>query len=451
MIPVQIYLSTQIWHSMSVHDSTRMAAAAAAAALGAAAYVYGRQKRISHEEPADELPEPTEAWHRFDELAEHGVSRRNGTELGLALAGTVLLCTQNLAVSGANQVLLNLVEGAFWSGPIVLLSPSIGPFAKEFADLGVAVFIGSLEALLARVSDIRLAVCNTIMTADLVVALEARGLPTIWVLHELWPPGVLEEELAKRNYSNTTAEVVARALPVCRCTVSVCAAQRALYGPAHGVVTFVGVPEPEPDWMMGAEPSDRRPLTVLCLGILCPRKNQHWAVEVFREFAGDRRDVRLLVVGARYVRQYEIDYVDKVKAAAGGDPRIEVRAAVGGCGFEGVRARPRAAQRVRTIHTACVGLARPVTCSWPAGGRVACRLDAHGCPLSRQLSQPSAPRARARPPTLLYGGAVLPIQADHPQTHAAPSCTCLLSMPPSCILAYHLQAPPPAALIRSTT
>jgi hypothetical protein len=34
--------------------------------------------------------------------------------------------------------------------------------------------------------------------------------------------------------------------------------------------------------------------------------------------------VRLLVVGARYIRQYEIDYVDKVKATIGGDPRIEL-------------------------------------------------------------------------------------------------------------------------------
>ena len=35
-------------------------------------------------------------------------------------------------------------------------------------------------------------------------------------------------------------------------------------------------------------------------------------------------DVRLLVVGARYIRQYEIDYVDQVKAIAGKDKRIEV-------------------------------------------------------------------------------------------------------------------------------
>merc|ERR1719198_935024 len=32
----------------------------------------------------------------------------------------------------------------------------------------------------------------------------------------------------------------------------------------------------------------------------------------------------MIVVGARYIRQYEIDYVDKVKAIIGSDPRIEL-------------------------------------------------------------------------------------------------------------------------------
>lgn len=32
----------------------------------------------------------------------------------LLACGTLLICTQNLAVSGANQVLLNLVEGHIW-------------------------------------------------------------------------------------------------------------------------------------------------------------------------------------------------------------------------------------------------------------------------------------------------------------------------------------------------
>merc|ERR1740138_1177410 len=83
------------------------------------------------------------------------------------------------------------------------------------------------------------------------------------------------EELAKRNDKHTTPEVVRQALATCP-------------------------------------------------RIVCVRKNQHMAVEAFKAWAGKRKDVRLLVVGARYIRQYEIDYVDKVKATINGDPRVEL-------------------------------------------------------------------------------------------------------------------------------
>ena len=241
-----------------------------------------------------------------------------------SLSGTMLLCTQNLAVSGANQVLLNLVEGTVWKGNLVVLSPSNGPFAKEFADVGAAVRIGELDALLQQVRDVRVAICNTIMTAHNVLGLDACGIPSMWILHEWWPGEMLTAELAKRNDKNTTPAIVQRALRVCKRTVCVCNNQLALYKPTHGQAIFVGVPEPAANWKIGAPPPSSRPITFLTLGIVCPRKNQHHAVETFRKWAGERTDVRLLVVGARYIRQYEIDYVDKVKAAIGGDKRVEL-------------------------------------------------------------------------------------------------------------------------------
>jgi len=228
----------------------------------------------------------------------------------LSLCGTMLLCTQNLAVSGANQVLLNLAEGYVWRGNTVLLSPSVGPFAKEFADLGVAVFIGELDELLKRVTDVRIAICNTIMTAHLVCALGDVGIPSMWILHEWWPGDMLVDELTKRNDKNTTPAVVKRALDTCPRTACVCAAQKDLYMPANGAVTFVGVPEPKADWKVSPVPlpqtSTTPCVTFLCLGIVCPRKNQHWAVEIFRKWAGSRKDVRLIVVGARCVRPHGI-------------------------------------------------------------------------------------------------------------------------------------------------
>jgi glycosyltransferase involved in cell wall biosynthesis len=49
-----------------------------------------------------------------------------------------------------------------------------------------------------------------------------------------------------------------------------------------------------------------------------------WAVQQFKKFAGSRTDVRHVLVGARYTRAYEADYVVKVKAAIDGDPRISL-------------------------------------------------------------------------------------------------------------------------------
>jgi hypothetical protein len=64
-------------------------------------------------------------------------------------------------------------------------------------------------------------------------------------------------------------------------------------------------------------PMKKKPFTFLCLGIICPRKNQLWTVQVFKKFCQNHHlqeeDVRLQIVGARYTRVYEIEYLDKVK------------------------------------------------------------------------------------------------------------------------------------------
>ena len=178
------------------------------------------------------------------------------------LSGTCLLCTQNLAVSGANQVLLNIVAGGYWDGNIVLLSPAEGPFAAKFADLGVAVKIGSLSWLLRRIPDVKHAICNTVMTAHCVVGLAERKIPHMWVLHEWWSRAMIPDELAKRNVTFMTPATVEQALDVCTHTVCVCNKQIELFkprGPASAI--FVGTPDAEPKTYASDElaaPADNR-------------------------------------------------------------------------------------------------------------------------------------------------------------------------------------------------
>lgn len=62
--------------------------------------------------------------------------------------------------------------------------------------------------------------------------------------------------------------------------------------------SYVGVPDPR--LSSSAYPSSRDPsvaCTFLCMGIVCPRKNQVTVVKLFKKFAGDRQDVVIVTAG----------------------------------------------------------------------------------------------------------------------------------------------------------
>jgi 5'-nucleotidase len=241
--------------------------------------------------------------------------------------GHVVICTQNLTVSGANQVLLNLVEGEFCKlGEIVVISPSDGPFAQFFLRAGCAVRIGGVEVL-KSFTTIRLAVCNTVMCAHLILELHQRGIPNMWILHEWWPREMMADELAKRNLDYLTQATVDEALTVCGRVICVCECQKDVYtikAPCDAI--YVGVPVPSLTAFQYKAEGKREDKKVrfLTMGIVCPRKNQQMAVRAFKKFVGDRQDVELDVVGARYIRDYEKDYVKKVEEEIDGDPRIKL-------------------------------------------------------------------------------------------------------------------------------
>lgn len=248
-------------------------------------------------------------------------------------SGTLVICVQNLDYSGANQVVLNIVQGRMHSSNVIVLSPKIGLFAARFVQTGAAVRFGDLGTLLDEIRDVICIICNTIMTADVVFDTVQRPHPVIWIIHEWWTDEMITENFKMRNISTLTLETVKIALKKATMIVFVCEKQRLLYNPtAPSTVIFVGVPPPEihinpRQVVVPCHPptkSDAK-FCVLVLGIVCPRKNQIWAVQIFREFARDKKDMKLLIVGARYTRPYEIDYLNKLKEAIGDlDSRIEI-------------------------------------------------------------------------------------------------------------------------------
>ena len=197
-------------------------------------------------------------------------------------AGTLVICVQNLDFSGANQVVLNVVSGHLHESNVIVLSPKMGTFAARFVETGAAVRFGDLSSLLDDIKDVFCIICNTIMTAQHVVDMAKRPHPVIWILHEWWDDEMIRENLRIRNMSGLTVETVKEALQKASCVVFVCEAQRLLYGPATcSAVIYVGVPAPLHQLghiaqKEGPRRSDSK-FTFLCLGIVCPRKNQVWA------------------------------------------------------------------------------------------------------------------------------------------------------------------------------
>ena len=237
--------------------------------------------------------------------------------------GSVILCTQNLAVSGANQVLVNLIAGNVFRGTILVVSPSDGPLRQTLIQCGVAVIIDEFERVITTTRDIRFVICNTIMTANEVLALNKLGIPHLWILHEWWTQDILEEELKKRQLQCIDAEKVDLALRTCNRVILVCESQRTVYHiAAPSTVIYVGVPH-DLDWSPRPTKMEQT-LTFLCMGIVCPRKNQVRIVELFKRFAGRRTNVRLEIVGARYVRDYEMNYIRKLEEVIDNDSRISI-------------------------------------------------------------------------------------------------------------------------------
>ena len=92
---------------------------------------------------------------------------------------------------------------------------------------------------------------------------------------------MIKENLKIRSMTGLTLETVKDALQKASCVVFVCEAQRRLYNPtANSAVIYVGVPAPlhQPDSLSSNKFLRKGSIfTFLCLGIVCPRKNQVWA------------------------------------------------------------------------------------------------------------------------------------------------------------------------------
>jgi hypothetical protein len=172
-------------------------------------------------------------------------------------AGSLVLALHNLDLSGANQVLVNIIADQLRESNVVILSPKNGPAANRFFEAGACIRIGGIKEQLHLIRDVILVVCNTIMTADIVCWLERQPMPCVWILHEFWSEAQIAEQIKMRPHvAHINVGVVKRALQVASTAVFVCDAQKRLYHDmmrglpvAPSAVIYVGVPAPAPAGM----------------------------------------------------------------------------------------------------------------------------------------------------------------------------------------------------------
>ena len=85
-------------------------------------------------------------------------------------SGTLVIAVHNLDMSGANQVLINVINDQLnETSNVLIVSPSDGPAMTRFTRIGTSIRIGNVKKILKEISDVLLVICNTIMSADVVL------------------------------------------------------------------------------------------------------------------------------------------------------------------------------------------------------------------------------------------------------------------------------------------
>jgi glycosyltransferase involved in cell wall biosynthesis len=281
------------------------------------------------------------AQHEADQLAALFAPSRGTTDDSEKQVCVVFM--HSLQRNGANNCALFTVTAMLNSYKFLIISPSDGPMQSDFDELGVELIVRDPKhpsyneevGNILSAPSIGLVLANTIMMADVVVLAESKDVPTAWVIHEAWPPEKFEY-YAKEVFmmSHIDSEIIRKAFSLCSRIVFPSNVQRDIYEellqPGCAETIYNGIPLENLDCHQGEEKrmearqkygySDDE-IVLLHIGTICHRKGQIYAAEAFLSLCDkiDRGDIaftkkpRLLMVGARYIRQHEIDYINKIK------------------------------------------------------------------------------------------------------------------------------------------
>ena len=184
--------------------------------------------------------------------------------------------------------------------------------------------------MLAR--KVGLLLANTIMRCDIILMAAELRMPSVWVIHESWPQDQLDH-YAKEVFmcKDIDSSVIRKAFAAAGTIVFPSDMQRRLYEgmfkPEAGMTIYNGIPLQQLDHFKQtmSRKEVRKALgygdkdfVVLHLGTVCRRKGQVFSATACAKLIKEDgcRNLKQLIVGARYIREHEIAYIDEILQVA---------------------------------------------------------------------------------------------------------------------------------------
>jgi len=244
--------------------------------------------------------------------------------------------THSLERNGANNFCLYIARVLKQSQPLTIFSPKPGPMKEDFEKLGLQVsivdtaspsFLSDLAVSLKELK-VGMLLANTIMRCDIILMAADLQLPSVWVIHESWPQDQLDH-YAKEVFmcKDIDSKVIRKAFKAAGNIIFPSDMQRHLYDgmfqPEAGRTIYNGIPLQQLDHFK--QTRDRREVrlalgysdedfVVLHLGTVCSRKGQMFSATACSKLIKEDgcTNLKQLIVGARYIRDHEIRYIDQI-------------------------------------------------------------------------------------------------------------------------------------------
>jgi glycosyltransferase involved in cell wall biosynthesis len=244
----------------------------------------------------------------------------------------------SLERNGANNFLLYLLRELRHELAFDVYSPKDGAMRADYESMSMPVHILDMK-LVSYPSDVRnvlskydYSIANTIMTTEVINASKELAVPCLWVIHEAWPQDKFDY-YAKEVFMMTHlgGDAIRLAFANASKIVFPAKVQQSCYGglfdPSNARVIYNGIPLASINAFRAVQNRDRvraelgytkDDILLVHMGTVCSRKGQLVTAKAFSRLVrdvdpGPGKSFKLLMVGARYIRQHEIEYINSCK------------------------------------------------------------------------------------------------------------------------------------------